>query len=229
MKPWIKQYRLIGRENRDQKKEIESLHSEIESLKRQDFVKMRHNLAAANARAEKTFAAALAASEDGQIRLQDSSQNIRSTQMDFRNDSEMLPPPLIPIASHNEPTTSSAIIVGHQKENELQSQPNAQKVGTKSRTKSKSQTTMSYVLQKSRPWRCTLCSGYFSTIEYLRQHVYGYHPNRKYFCGRCPHSSDSKGKIDEHEQDRDLYHVCYIQYVMLTVASSFFSVIVALK
>ena len=53
MKPWIKQYRLIGRENRDQKKEIESLHSEIESLKRQDFVKMRHNLAAANARAEK--------------------------------------------------------------------------------------------------------------------------------------------------------------------------------
>ena len=167
---------------------------------------MQHNLAAANAGVEKTFAAALVASEDGQIQLQDSSQNIRSTQMGFRNDSEMLPPPLIPIAPHNEPTSSSAIIADHENsENQLQSQPNARKVGTKSRTKSKSQSTMSYVLQKSRPWRCTLCSGYFSTIEYLRQHVYGYHPQRKYFCGRCPHSSDSKGKIDEHQQDRDIY------------------------
>ena len=162
-------------------------------------MKMRDNLAAADARAKKSFSAA---SEDGHIRLEDSSQNIPSTQMGFRNDSEMLPPPLIPIVSHNEPTTSSAIIAGHQNAvNQFQSRPNARKVDTKSRSRSKSQSTMSYVLQKSRPWRCTLCSGYFCTIDYLREHIAQYHPKRKWFCERCPFSCDSKVKIDDHEQD----------------------------
>ena len=59
---------------------------------------------------------------------------------------------------------------------------------------------MSLVLQKPSPWRCTSCSGYFTTIDYLRDHIKIYHPNRKHFCRRCPFSCDSERKKYEHEK-----------------------------
>ena len=157
--PWWKQYRLIGRENRDQKKEIELL-------------KTRLNLVAAE----------------------------RSAEMGFRNDSEMLPPPLIPINTIK-PHSPSLGDGNASKRPQRRCLANAST--SNGRTRSNDQSKMSHVLQKPRPWKCTLCSGYFPTIENLRQHVYGYHTNRKYFCARCPFSCDGPNKIEEHEQDRD--------------------------
>ena len=70
------------------------------------------------------------------------------------------------------------------------------------RPKEKKRSKMSLVLQKPSPWRCTSCSGYFTTIDYLRDHIKIYHPNRKYFCQRCSFSSKSKKDIEEHLQER---------------------------
>ena len=133
-------------------------------------------------------------------------RNIRLAQMNFRNDSEMLPPPLIPInmIEHQTPSFADQNVSSQPKTTSLSK---ARKAGTKSRTRSNAQSKMSHVLQKPSPWKCTVCSGYFSTIRYLREHIAQYHFKRTWFCIRCPHTSDNKIKIDEHEQDRDSYGV----------------------
>ena len=174
---WLKQYRLIGRENRDQKKEIESLKARLNSV------------ATEKLRIEKN--------------VPGSSQSVRLAQMDSQNDSEMLPPPLIPINTieHQTPSFADQNVSRQPKPTSLSK---ARKAGTKRRTRSNAQSKMSHVLQKPSPWKCTVCSGYFSTIRYLREHIAQYHFKRTWFCIRCPHTSESKSKIDEHEQDRDL-------------------------
>ena len=204
MNPWRKQYRLIGRENRDQKKEIESLKARLNSVATEKLTFMRN------------VPGCSSESVADNVQTQHSRKNIRLAQMDFQNDSEMLPPPLIPINTieHQTPSFADQNVSSQPKPTSLSK---ARKAGTKSRTKSNAQSKMSRVLQKPSPWKCTICSGYFLTIDYLREHVSQYHPKRTWFCIRCPHSSQSESHTVAHEQDRDACEVKLTDKITLWV------------
>ena len=226
---YLKQYRIFGRENRDQKKEIESLQAKMKSITAENLALKRkvlgpsveRQLETAFRRINQPSAAGLGQDQildqhldedgegtfdDAQGKLKETSRNINLAQMGCRIDSEMLAPPAnlteIPKRFTNKRPSSK-----QHDDNVALVQPRPRKLvtkasGARSRPKETKQSKMSHVLQKPRPWKCTSCSGYFTTIDYLRQHIKSYHPKRKHFCGRCPFSCDSERKHFEHEQDR---------------------------
>ena len=213
MNPCWKQYRLIGRENRDQKKEIESLKARLNSVATENSTVSQNELGSSLEPAAGQMDDAIIIIDDNeQVQLDE--PNSRLAQMDFRNDSEMLPPPLIPI---DDPANPSPIITGNENtanrpRRSARGRPRTRTARANIHAESENQSKMSHVLQKPSPWKCTLCSGYFHTIDYLRDHIKQYHRRRRHFCRRCPFSSSSKGYIDVHEQDRDLYYNCILMF-----------------
>ena len=224
---YLKQYRIFGRENRDQKKEIESLKTRLKSVTAENASLIEkvqepsseRQIETAFRQIDRPFSAGLGQGQmldhfldeddegtfdDLQGKLKETSGNIHLAQMGGRIDSEMLAPQANLIETPKRLTNKRP---KQHDDNVALVQPRPRKLvikasGARSRAKETKRSKMSHVLQKPRPWKCTSCLGYFTTIDYLRQHIKSYHPKRKHFCRRCPFSCDSERKHFEHEQDR---------------------------
>ena len=248
---YLKQYRVFGRENRDQKKEIESLKAKLISVNAENS-SLKQKVSESTGTFEpivgsienqntarpgqgqglgqllhEEVAKGLLEHVDNDVFIVDDEQNqlkernVRLSQMGRRIDnSEMLTRPTditqAPLRStdHDDKVAmvqprrrtkpsgkpiSPTAVAGALDSRVLE--PQGASV-VRRRPKEKKRSKMSLVLQKPSPWRCTSCSGYFTTIDYLRDHIKIYHPNRKYFCQRCSFSSKSKKDIEEHLQER---------------------------
>ena len=57
--------------------------------------------------------------------------------------------------------------------------------------------------EKPNPWKCSICSNEFRTLENLRNHVKENHKKYAYNCERCPYFSKLVGNMRTHERIHD--------------------------
>ena len=57
--------------------------------------------------------------------------------------------------------------------------------------------------EKPNPWKCSICSNEFRTLENLRNHVKENHKKYAYNCERCPYFSKLVGNMRAHERIHD--------------------------
>ena len=72
---------------------------------------------------------------------------------------------------------------------------------SKAKAKENAMALMRFALERSKPWKCSTCSSFFSTNPALRQHISTNHKGRK-ICKRCPFTSskENRGDVKKHEQ-----------------------------
>ena len=102
-------------------------------------------------------------------------------------------------------------------ESEIQFTLNQSKISSKEKAKRKKQAKakerykmlMDKALKRQEPWKCGTCSIFFRTAELLRQHNLVEHKEKKKFCNRCPHITNSQSELANHENMHSANDVKY--------------------
>ena len=62
---------------------------------------------------------------------------------------------------------------------------------------------MRRALVKTNPWKCSICSNEFRTLQNLQNHVKSNHKECAHFCERCPYFCKQNSDVRKHERCHD--------------------------
>ena len=68
---------------------------------------------------------------------------------------------------------------------------------------------MRRALEKPNPWKCSICSTEFRTLQNLQNHVKANHKKYTHYCERCPYFSKLSGDMRKHERCHNLMEQKY--------------------